>query len=234
MIIAFIVVSIQSCSGIGDYDWNSIIGITEEMITVLEPPVYESQVVTDKLDVLDWSECRDKLLSKGFEFIVDNAIDKDLYDDNGKVLDSSLFLKGNEVGALVKEISRAKSTSMADNLLQFEIYSDGDDYYLTTILIVDLKGVVLSDNLPKVYIRTTSTLRILNNQVASLNPEFQINTIEEKLNEKIVDTLEDSALLGLHKSTNESVVSVINGFVSRIYCGVGLASNGLEFVVKSI
>ena len=94
--------------------------------------------------------------------------------------------------------------------------------------------VVLSNNLPKVYVKTTSTLRILNNQVASLNPDFQINVIDSTLNDKIVETLEDSSLLGLHKFTNDSVVSVINGFVNRIYSGVVLTANGLEFVVKSI
>lgn len=234
MIIMCIVVSVKSCAGIGDYDWNSIIGITDEMIEALETPVYESQVVSDKLDVLDWSECRDKLLAAGFEFVVDNAIDKNLFDNNSKVLESSLLLKGNEVGALVKAINTSKESNTAENLLQCEMYQDGEDYYMTTVMIVDLKGVVLSNNLPKVYVKTTSTLRILNNQVASLNPDFQINVIDSTLNDKIVETLEDSSLLGLHKFTNDSVVSVINGFINRIYSGVVLTANGLEFVVKSI
>ena len=211
------------CSGISDgYDWNEIIGITEEMIIELEKPVDESKLFTnDKISEMDWLECNNILLDAGIDFekSEDNAATK------------SFVLNNKQVGALSKKLLSEVENSLSLNIYDMEFYAIGEVIYQKSIMLLDLSKIIVGSKLPSVYLTTISKVEVLSNSLICLSNEIVINNIAEDKNKEILEVLNNSSNKKLEKVTNEVVDSLITIFAKGFNLEMVLSHGQIEFRV---
>lgn len=223
------------CRQSGDvpsYSWDSVIGITDEMKEALTQNVKESDLYSDPIDIVDWSDARDKLITGGLSAIIKNdSFDFEELEKNHKIT-SDIELKENEIGAI---INRLFSTDEYVNYLTIkyiDIYWEDDQAYMKTVIVMDLSLLIAGTELPMAYVTTTSCLDILNENLACIGANVQLNQIESALNEEIVQLINKSSVVEISYFTNNYVAMILNGFKSSINADFIIQNNGICLKVK--
>ncbi|MBQ7351758.1 MAG: hypothetical protein IJW59_02680 [Clostridia bacterium] len=225
------------CRGTGDvppsYSWDNIIGITDEMKTALTKSVDEKELFDDAVDIVDWSMARDKLVAGGLgKLIVNDSVDVDKLNSKEVAISSNIDLKENELCALVSKMTEGDEYEDYLQLLFIDIYWEDTQAYLKTIIKMDLSFLIAGTELPQVYVTTVSCLDILNEDLASVGEYIQLNQVEKKLNDEIVETINKNSLLDISVFTNSYVVSIMNVFIDCINADVEIQNNGIRLVTK--
>lgn len=215
----------------GDYSWESLIGVTDEMKTALTTPVEPSDILVDGgITSSDWVLAQEELTSKGIDIVQDGKImlDREI------PISEDVEFSHQTLGAIVSHIIGPISENNTSALLSFKLYLDESDLYLQTVCSVNLSKVVLGSTLPIVYITTTSRLEYMSKSLHSLEASFKINLIEDELNSKIVNVINNNILSnGLDYYTNGNVVQNIATFASIIGADANKCLHGDNIVFKS-
>lgn len=212
-----------SCSAFaGDYDWADFIGITDEMIAELEKPVDENLLFANgRIIKDDYDSYKIKLVDAGADVFESDA--DELY------ATKSFALTDKEVGALVNSLLAESGTETNMNVLDFEIFYENEYFYEKSIVSIDLNEVVEGENLPKVYLTSTSKVEVLNGQICVLSTSLQINAIEENINKEIVELLQKYNNFNLVSASNTTINLIISLFAENNNTKISLKDNCIEF-----
>lgn len=224
-----------ACSNVGDWgtlDWVCVWGITEEMSQALSDPVDSNIILTEcVLSSADWEACQQELQDNGIDIVREGEMDAELLDS--VEVTHQFCLSSMSLGALVSEMIGSIGGGNTSELLSFKLFENGGELYLSSVCFVDLSKVVAGSTLPIVYVQSTSRLTTHNERLCSLNPEYQINMIEDSLNDEIIEVINRSSLIGLENYTNSSIVSQINTFSSLLQCTLTISDGAITFKPKT-
>jgi len=215
----------NACSGLAgsDFDFGSIIGITDEMIDAINEPVDENLLFIDgRIGNDDLTACKDILNGAGA-----NVLD---YDEE-LVAESTFVLNSKQLGAMANEILLSEDMQIKMSLLDLDIYAENDVFYEKTITQVDLNNIIEGKSLPKVYLTSVSKIAILGDELKILNTDLRINMLEDEINDKIIKILKSYNDFSLVDASNDMVNTVINLFSSSVKTKIYLQNDGIEFRV---
>lgn len=232
-----IVPIIYTCSGgssLNNYSWSKIIGISDDLISKLETPVDRKNLITNKqIDIVDWSNCKDVLVDSGVGgVIVNNNIDALLLSGKTESLDKILTLDNSIIGALAQKLVFISSYGNDVELIEVFITCEDDDIMLTSLCRINLSTLISVDYLPYVYVKTTSKVEILNNQMYSLNSIVQINELSEEDNKEILEVIDKNSFYTFEFFTNELIAKQINLFAEGISSIVSINNSKLQLCLK--
>ena len=223
----------RACSGSSDtsgFSWESIIGITDEMKDRLEAPVSKKDLLFDKqIDIVDWSYCKDILINSGVgSVIVDNQIN--MLDVVGKTvtITSPISLDSRMLGALSQKMIENSLYGGDVELVEVMLEMVDDKLIMKSLVRLNLSTVVLSNNLPSVYVTTTSTVHILNKEMFALDSSCRINNLEESDNDAIIELINKNSLSDIEFYTNELIARKINDFAEGVGAKVRINNSNIE------
>lgn len=221
-------------SGTDDFSWDSLIGITDEMKEKLSTKVEKSSLIEDReLTSSDWESCKIVFNTKSLNIISQEGnIDINKLLNKTIKLSEEISLNNYEIGALVSNIIKQGTQKNNINLIELNIYQDGTQVILRTVMNINLSEVVLSGTLPYVYVTTTSRIEVLNRKLASLDSNIVINDFNAEENAEIIEVLNNSSLFGIENYTNDKVVEEINYFAECISANVELNGLNISFMPK--
>lgn len=212
-----------SSLGGGDYSWNKLVGITDDMIIELEKPVAEKDIIPGKIiGDSDWNSCKQKLLNVGIDIEDESGADPDVLE--------SFYLSDRDLGSMAKQ-SLEKIGGYNAKIMDFEIYAIGNTYYERSVILINLSNVVLASNLPSVYITTISKIEVLGNNVTCMDYDVKINNIEKNMNDMILDVLKTSSTTDIKTVGNSLVNTTINAFAMTIDAEITLHHGQVYFKV---
>ncbi len=221
-----------TCRGLNDvddYSWDKMLGISEEMKIKLATPINRADLISTKqLDAIDWSNCKDSLIEAGVGgVLLSDEISLEVLSDKSITLTSTLSLDSRNLGALSKKMI---ATSVYDSveLIETVLTYDNNTLRLTSLIYLDLTSVVLGNNLPYVYVTTTSVVNILNNDMYCMNSEFRINDFSENDNDEIMQIINKNSLVDIGFYTNELIAREINTFCEGVNAIVRINNGNLE------
>ena len=223
----------RACSGSSDtsgFSWEGIIGITDEMKDRLEAPVSKKDLLFDKqIDIVDWSYCKDILINSGVgSVIVDNQIN--MLDVVGKTvtITSPISLDSRMLGALSQKMIENSLYGGDVELVEVMLEMVDDKLIMKSLVRLNLSTVVLSNNLPSVYVTTTSTVHILNKEMFALDSSCRINNLEESDNDAIIELINKNSLSDIEFYTNELIARKINDFAEGVGAKVRINNSNIE------
>ena len=223
----------KACSGSSDtsgFSWESIIGITDEMKGKLEAPVSKKDLLFDKqIDIVDWSYCKDILINAGVgSVIIDNQIS--MLDVVGKTVSitSPMVLDSRMLGALSQKLIENSLYGGDVELVEVMLEIVDSKLIMKSLVRLNLSTVVLSNNLPSVYVTTTSTVQILNKEMFALDSSCRINNLEESDNDAIIELINKNSLSDIEFYTNELIARKINDFAEGVGAKVRINNSNIE------
>ena len=215
-----------ACRGGGedvDYSWENVVGITDEMKTQLTARVDKNTLVTSPIDAIDWGMAKDELGKVGLDgIIVDNNISTELLLEGTQSINGNMVCSYNVIGAIVDRLIESDDYAEYIELLQVTIMEDGSDIYLESVMSLDLSLLVYETALPIVYVKSTSMLDVLDNELSALGTKIRINNIDEELNDEIVDTINENSYFDISFFTNTLIVNEINNFAEYVNAKIQL------------
>ncbi len=203
---------IYSCNNMsGNYSWNNIIGINEDIIEILEQKVDENKIFSaSKLNQNDWNSCNQKLLSVGIDF-------SEIDENSNIIISEQLELNSREIGALSIKICQALNLNKNVEILYYDIFGIGEDFFAESVIKVNMSNYIKNSNLPSIYIKTKSKIEVLNNSIFSISNEAKLNNVEdESKNNEIITILNENSLTKFDELGNNIINSAINVFVNII------------------
>lgn len=231
LVVGSIGYSCSTVGGFGDYSWDSLIGITDEMKEALTASVDRNLILKEcVLTDNDWQDAQEILANNGITMVQDGELAEDY---EGDAITSDMVMPKMALGSLISKLIGSIGTNNNYELLSFKLYLDGGDLYLNTVCMVNLSAVVTGSTLPIVYVNTSSRLRYMSDKICSLNPEYKINLIEDKLNKDILDVIKNSKFAGdLDSFTNTNVVGYIELFAAMIGADAKIVDDNILFESK--
>lgn len=223
----------RACSGVSEfenYSWDNLIGITDEMKNQLEQSVDKKDLIYEKqIDVVDWSYCKDSLVASGIDgVIIEDKINSLLLADKNVLLTSTLSLNSRTLGALAQKMLEGSVYNDDVELVEVVLSQEDDNLILKSLTRVNLTAVVVGDTLPSVYVRTTSTVQILNKQMYALNSYCLINNLEESENNELIELINNNSFSKLEFYTNELIARQINEFATGVSAKVRINNSYIE------
>ena len=223
----------RACSGVSEfenYSWDNLIGITDEIKNQLEQSVDKKDLIYEKqIDVVDWSYCKDSLVASGIDgVIIEDKINSLLLADKNVLLTSTLSLNSRTLGALAQKMLEGSVYNDDVELVEVVLSQEDDNLILKSLTRVNLTAVVVGDTLPSVYVRTTSTVQILNKQMYALNSYCQINNLEESENNELIELINNNSFSKLEFYTNELIARQINEFATGVSAKVRINNSYIE------
>lgn len=215
---------------IDNYDWNSTLGISEEMQQRLSQPIDVSTLITTSaINSADEVELNETLVRAGLENFV---VPSEKIDENDTfTLNDELVLKPNLAGVLVNAFLKEGVYGDSVEVIEIIIYKDNSYTMLRTLMKVDLSQIVMGDNLPYVYCTTVSRITTIDGRLTSIGEQVNINDYDEDFNEELLTTLNSLSLVGVSSYTNELVVSQINMFATITQSRIDVSNVNIRFSV---
>lgn len=224
-----------TCRDVGDidnYTWDSIVGITEETKTLLKTPVEKKDLIfNEEINNTHWLSVQNKFDNAGFEIVINNQLSPELIAE-AKLI-TEFGLNCSEFGSLSNKLIAMNLYEGDVKIIDTLIYIENEEVVIKNLFILNLSTVVMSGSLPTVYVTTMSTLEVLDYKLHMLNTEFQINKFSEEDNQKVLDVIKNSSILGLEFYTTKHVTSIVNSFASDIDAEIRLDNNEIKFVPKN-
>ena len=222
------------CEGSFDnYSWDSIVGITDEIKSYLTlRPNKDSLVKNEEVNAIDWSICQDKLSQSGINVVVDNKIVPEKLVSGENLIERNLTLNSVEMACLISKIIETTSLKDKINLIDIDIYEEDNRTYARALFDVQLASIIISDSLPNIYITTISKLEILANQLYCMNSKFTVNELGEEENEKVLEVINDSSIIGIESYTSKLLADKINEFALCINANININDCKITFTKK--
>ncbi len=230
----------MSLGDLSDINWGSAIGLSDEMVEELEKPVDENLLlINGRISDDDYTSFVNAWINAGadesyFEEdggIIDDEESDEETDLSGLYINSELYLSSRVIGAWCKETNIDIGYSSSVDILDMLIYKENNNYYMSTISYCNLKNILGIEGVPNIYLKSVSEVSILNGKLTILGTELYINALDEEMNEKIVDKINDISDDKLSSLVNDMVVTAyINPLKDLMRANIYLSSNGVIFV----
>lgn len=213
-------------AGVGDFSWNKLVGISDEIVDELEKPVDETILFPDgKIGKEDLTSLEIKLEECGLDILVDENIEEGEL-ENGTVVISDLYLTDRELGALVNELWKSVNYIKVSDM---KITYENGVFIQKSIVYVNLNELISDVNLPRIYLTTISEAMILNGTIAVINSDITVNQVSEELNDKIIEMLDGNSSLKMSSIGNSFINSTLKLFGDSFFESFELKNNGLFF-----
>jgi len=213
--------SCKNCGGF-EFNWSEAVGITDEMIVELKKPVDENLLFIDgKITKEDYDSCIETLNLNEANILENDEI-------TGPTGD--FILNSKEVGALVNGMF-STGDSVYFDILNFKIFYEDNYYFEESIVKVNLDDVISGQDLPIVYIQSTSKVDILSGELCVLSTNLQINMLEEDMNNRIIEILKGYAGFNSVNGVNNMINLAIGLFTRSINTSIAFIDDGIEFKV---
>ena len=221
-LIAFGVVFYTANSCSGNYSWENIVGITDEMKIALERSVSEESIFpSGRIDQTYYDSLATKLASAGIDFESDEDVDPS----------SDMILSDKETGALVNNITSALDETRKYEVKDFSIYKVLETTYCKSVMILNLSEMISGSTLPSVYLITTSKVQVLDNTIMCMETEYQINEIEDPLNDEIISVLNKNMANSFISASNELLCSTLSLFAESCSYTIDLKNHEICFIL---
>lgn len=224
-----LIVQLSSGAGESNYSWDSLVGISEEVKAELKKDVSESDILIDsKLSSADWSACCETFSDSGLNIIKNGVFDEELLSTTSGVEELMQF-GSRELGALAVQMLEDVGGYDYISLLNVVLSSENNETRITSVIRLDLEGLISNSNLPNIYLTTTSRLRVLDRQLSALNSEIQVNNFSEELNTEVLEILNKNILSNIENYSNKLIVSQVNLFAELIHSDISVNGDVVEF-----
>lgn len=212
--------TVNSCSG--SYSWESVVGITDEMKIALEQSVSEETIFPNgRITQTNYDSLTIKLNSAGIDFDSDEDINPH----------SDLILSEKEAGALVNQIFSALDETKKYEVKDFSVYTILDAIYCKSVITLNLSEAISGSTLPSVYLISTSKVQILDNTIMCMETDYQINEIDDPLNDEIIDVLNKNMTGSIISNSNEMLCSTLSLFAESCTYSIELKNHEICFVL---
>lgn len=213
--------SCKNCGGF-EFNLNEAVGITDEMIVELKKPVDENLLFIDgKITKDDYNSMIDKL----------NSVEANIFESDKLIKPTDDFvLNSKEVGSLINGMM-SSGDSVYFDILSFKIFYENNYYYEESIVRVNLNDIVQGQDLPIVYVRSTSKVDILSGELCVLSTNLRINMLEEEMNNQIVDILKSYGGFNSVNTMNNMVNLALDLFAKSINTSISFVNDGIGFNV---
>lgn len=217
-----------------NYDWDKIMGITDEMKAALNATYDKNSLIKNPIDSSDWVDCKAKIIASGLENVIDDdkICEESLLDESINI-QSPMILTDSELSALLGAFEDDAEYSKKMQLKSLVIYDKDGQVYLESLYLMDLSIIYSETLLPKISITSTSYLDVVADQISCLSTTIRLNLIEEALNEEIVNVINDSSFFDLDFYTNKMIASNINLFAEYISANISLNGLSIKFEPKN-
>lgn len=226
-----------ACNKTGSFDninWNNVIGVTEEMLEALDKPVDKNLIINEcVISYADWGSAQEELQSVGVEIAVENKLNVEVLLNEGFNLSSEITFKMMSLGALTNQMIEELGKGDSIELHSFKLYLEENDLMLKSVCSIDLSAIVVNSSLPIVYVTTVSRLNVLNKKLYSLDSEIQINQLDKKLNDEIVDFINSKSFLSINDYSNDHIVEEINLFATLVNAEIEISGQNITFKPKN-
>lgn len=210
----------SSCSG--SYSWEKVVGITDEMKTALERAVSEESIFpSGRIDQTHYNSLSAKLTAAGIEFDSDEDVNPQ----------SDLILNSKETGALVNQITSALDETRKYEVKDFSIYQVLETTYCKSVMILNLSEMISGSTLPSVYLISTSKVQVLDNTIMCMETDYQINEIEDPLNDEIISILNKNTANSFISASNELLCSTLSLFAESCSYTIDLKNHEICFIL---
>ena len=221
--------------------WGQIIGLDEEIVEQLEEPVDENLLLIDgRITSDDYMSFINAWITAGADpsYFDENGelIDKEVEDENVDdaeliYIDTTLTLTGRELGGWCRETNIDLGYVSTMDILDMKFYKEGEQYYLSTIALCKLSKLLESDEIPNVYLKTITPIKILDGNITTLGCELYINNLSEESNKAVVDKINQITSNKLTTLVNDLVVTAyINPLKTIFNASMELTDNGISFI----
>ena len=235
-----------ACSGfsLGDLTitWGQLVGLDAEIVEQLEAPVDENLLLIDgRITNDDYMSFVNAWITAGADpsyfdetgELIDKEVEDDGVEEDAEVLyiDSVLNLNGKELGGWCRETNIDLGYVSTMDILDMKFYKIGEQHYMSTIALCKLSKLLESDEVPNVYLKTVSPIKILDGSIAILGCELYINQLSEESNKIVVDKINEVTSDKLTTLVNDLVVTAyINPLKTIFNATMALTDNGVSFI----
>lgn len=222
--------------------WGQLVGLDEEIVKELEEPVDENLLLIDgRISNDDYMSFVDAWIDAGADpsFFDENGelIDRDIVDENVEedaevlYIDKALHLSGKQLGGWSRETNIDLGYVSTMDILDMKFYKEGEQYYLSTIAYCRLGKLIENDEIPNVYLKTVTPIKILDGNITTLGCELYINKLSEESNKVVVDKINEITSDRLTTLVNDLIVTAyINPLKIIFNATMELTENGVLFV----
>ena len=235
-----------TCSGFDlenfTISWGQIIGLDAEIVEQLEAPVDENLLLIDgRITNDDYMSFVNAWIAAGADAsyfdengeLIDKEIEDEEVEEEAELLyiDTVLNLSGKELGGWCRETNIDLGYVSTIDILDMKFYREGDQYYLSTIALCKLSKLIESDEVPNIYLRTVSPIKILDGNITTLGCELYINQLSEESNKTVVDKINELTSDRLSTLVNDLIVTAyINPLKTIFNATMVLTDNGVAFI----
>lgn len=218
---------IYSCSGMpSGYDWNSIIGITDEVKDKLEKTFDLNLILEENEKIID-----SDLTSLTYKF---SSAGVDFEDYNSEQTPTkTISLNSREVGAMTNKITKEINSEQKYSILSLKFYYDiaNDCIFQKSVAKVDL-GKYFDSTLPIIYITCKSKCEIQNKNLTILNYSAKINDFNEDESDEIFQILnKNTSLVDFKKIINNDIAVIVNLINNLFKTTLTLESDNISFCI---
>lgn len=212
----------STCNTNGEpFTWNKIIGITNEMIVELEKDIDETGLFPKgKISELDWESCNNVLKDSGINF--------DTQDDSF-VQYESFSLTDRQVGALAKKMLADLDNSVIKNVCDLKIYAVGEQFYMRSVVYIDLSTMIVGAELPSVYLTSTSKVEILSNSLVCMSNQVLINNLSPEVSSEIISVFDKNSSTKISTIAGEIISTSITLFGESVGMEMQLRHGYIDF-----
>lgn len=209
------------CTGNNDpYDWNSVIGITNEMKTNLTKEFDENTLYfSNKLDNSDLDKLNQNLQNVGIR--TDESLDTTNFAGD-------LILTDREIGAFAVQMNDSLGATL-NEICAIQIYMVGEVFYEKSLVKINLTSMSLGNDLPSIYLTTTSKIEVLSKTLSILQSSAIINNLTQSESDEILTVLNNNTSRNLKSYANEVINSYINLLCTSLDTDMELLDGAIKY-----
>lgn len=224
-----------------DFSWGTLVGLDKEIVEELEKPVDENLLLIDgKINSEDYMSFISAWIAAGADgtyFNEDGELiegEGDSFDEEERevlFIDETLTLSGKQLGGWCRESNIDLGYVSTMDILDMKFYKENDQFYLSTIAFCKLSKLLGSDEVPNVYLRTVSPIKVLDGNITTLGCELYINNLSEESNKVVVDKINELSQNKLSTLVNDLVVTAYINPLKQIFnATIELVDNTVVFI----
>ena len=218
-----------TCRGtgdVGDVSIISLMGIDDEIIELLNKDVDTNLLLPNgRIGSTDYANLQEILSNSGIDLYTDGEYDEEKI--SNVTLSGDCTLIGKNIGAFVNTYSTFEINYMT--IYDVEMYELDGDIFCKSVALFNLSSLYNDNSLGNIFVTNVSIYDILDGTISSIANVGRINTLNDKENDKVIETLNRNILYDFNNCVNLAIANNISSFSTILGCQLCLETNGITF-----
>lgn len=218
-----------TCRGtgdVGDVSIISLMGIDDEIIELLNKDVDTNLLLPNgRIGSTDYANLQEILSNSGIDLYTDGEYDEEKI--SNVTLSADCTLIGKNIGAFVNTYSTFEINYMT--IYDVEMYELDGDIFCKSVALFNLSSLYNDNSLGNIFVTNVSIYDILDGTISSIANVGRINTLNDKENDKVIETLNRNILYDFNNCVNLAIANNISSFSTILGCQLCLETNGITF-----